>query len=233
MSNIGASQNLFPGVPQSSQVQADLEAYKPMDTIDEFLALWPSHGVTPPSTLHGKLRSWLESRPPGSRSILDKDSAALCSMIWTASAEHHHLINKSQVNKMSLLVDQLGEMMRGGPTQPAPTSAKRKHPEGNINKDLASLIAENWTDKRKAAWSKKSTSDYFETFSWLLTARLGLITKPFTSEWVESKGLKDILGDIAAYCIVNNEVLSDQEIEGIQQIIISRLSQGTKRKCLD
>nr|UYF11858.1 phosphoprotein [Citrus bright spot virus]UYF11863.1 phosphoprotein [Citrus bright spot virus] len=236
MSMIGTSTNMFPNIPETSQVQADIESYGTEDHVSAFIRKWQSHGITPPMTLGNKIREWVKTKEDGAPIILDQNTVELCCLVWSACSEHHHLINKSQVTKMSDLIDQLGEQMRGqsftSESRPTSQPQKRKHEDTCFNPDIDDLIAESWTARRQEAFSRKTPSQLLEIFSWLLTDYLSLITKSFTEHWVVSQDLSGKIGDIAVFCFLNQSTLTESNKQIIRNKVINKLSKS-KKPCLN
>ncbi|ARJ35818.1 phosphoprotein [Citrus leprosis virus N] len=236
MNMIGTSTNMFPEVPESSQIQTDIESYGSDDHVSTFIRKWQAHGITPPMTLSNKIREWIKTKGDNNPIVLDQNAVELGCIIWNACAEHHHLINKSQVTKMSDLVDQLGEHMRGQSIRPDERpphqSSKRKHEDTCFNPDIDNMIADSWTEKRKGLFAKKTPSQLLEIFSWLLIDYLSVITKTFTESWVTKQDLAGRIGDIAVFCFLNKDTLTDEQKTIIRNRVVDRLSKS-KKPCLN
>nr|WNK15267.1 MAG: phosphoprotein [Dichorhavirus sp. 'monocotyledonae']WNK15272.1 MAG: phosphoprotein [Dichorhavirus sp. 'monocotyledonae'] len=244
-SNIGSSLNLFPDAPEDSQVMDDINSLNTDDPADNFVKKWIARGISPPVGLSAKIREMSATRGSGMPPlILDDDAADLCCLVWNVSAKHHHLINRSQVNKLSNLIDQLGEIMTKRPLlqaqhppsdpQNSSTALKRKAPEPQeANTDLEARLAGTWTEERRKAWNLKPIKDVVDTVNWLLRDFLKVTTKTATADWVGSKGIRHLIGDIAIYAYINREVIKDTEISEIASIVSGRLANNSKRPCLD
>ncbi|AHH44826.1 ORF2 [Coffee ringspot virus] len=238
MANIGSSALLYPDIPNTSQVQQDLDNQSLNDPVGAFMSKWPILGVTPPLSLSTKIRGLISQKYAGRHVVLDDFTMDLCCLVWNASSEHHHLINKSQVNKMSSLIDQLAEMMKDqhhAPSvdlSPPKPPMKRKSTPSDGETDLNNLIADTWTPGRLSSWSKKPLSEHFESLAWLLKDHLKLVTKDFTEDWVKKQGLPSLLGDITIFCYMNRDTLTDEQLDIIRTIVIDRMNKKKKR-CLD
>ncbi|AWT62661.1 phosphoprotein [Clerodendrum chlorotic spot virus] len=238
MAHIGSTTSLYPDIPNMSQVQQDLDNQTMNDPVDAFLSKWPVLGITPPLSLSSKIKTLISKKYAGKNVILDEFTTDLCCLVWNVSSEHHHLINKSQVNKMSQLIDQLSEMMRDQP--PAPSvdlsppkpPVKRKATTNDGETDIQNLIADAWTPGRASNWSKKPISEHFESLVWLLKDHLKLVTKDFSEEWVKKQDLPNLLGDITVFCYINRGTQTEEQLETIRAIVVDRMNKKKKR-CLD
>nr|QBK95536.1 phosphoprotein [Citrus chlorotic spot virus] len=238
MANIGSTSTLYPDIPDMSQVQQDLDNQASNDPVDAFISKWPTLGVTPPLSLSSKIKGLISRKYSGRHVVLDEFTMDLCCLVWNASSEHHHLINKSQVNKMSSLIDQLSEIMKDKnhtPTvdmSPPKPPMKRKVPIQEDETDIHALIADTWTPGRSSSWSKKPLSEHFESLVWLLKDHLKLVTKDFSEEWIKKQDLPSLLGDITIFCYINRDSLTEEQLDTIRAIVVDRMNRKKKR-CLD
>nr|APW29211.1 phosphoprotein [Dichorhavirus orchidaceae]QDM58729.1 putative phosphoprotein [Dichorhavirus orchidaceae]UVK68533.1 ORF2 protein [Dichorhavirus orchidaceae] len=231
--------NMYPEVPSSSQVSDDIDNDTHIDEVAAFVRKWSAAGLSPPITLAKNLRAWISSNTsPGSPLVLDDRMLSLTTMIWNTAAEHYTMIGKSQVNRMSSLIDQLGEISGRKPPQgPAfdmpPPPPKRKHPDSLDTNPILGLIGQDWDDNKDKHWREKPADKKLLVLNWVLHEYLGVLTKPVTIKWITDNPASLELGAVSAYALKHQASLSDCDKEALRALVVQTVKNTPKRPCLD